>query len=240
MKRHLPLRCGSALAAVLLGLRPALADDSPPEGPSFVLQVTPLRTPESYTIRVSADGGVERWTTSGGKISGTGTARLLPEVTAPIVELAESVPGSGDMGDGVREGDIWVLATRPDGRVRAFLEPLAPASLGRLVEDAGRLSDGLEMERARGHFLRAVPVTDARAERLRDAGRRPVAPEDLPDDVRALCERAGRRPYEFLSLPAGPLDTVRSLLGPRDAPGRDLYVELDETSWIQIELWGTE
>jgi hypothetical protein len=217
----------------------AQTDDAPGHS-SFVLHVTPLQTRESYTIRVSTDGLVERWNASAGKVSRVGIAQMLSEVTTPVVELAKSVPETGDLGDGIREGDIYVLATQPAGPIRAFLEPLAPKSLQRLVEDAERLSRAIDMWPAKERFLRGVPVLDEQKEKLGAAGLSTVPWDDLAGETRALYERASASPYEFVSIPTEALDAVVATVAAHESDGRQLYFERDNTTWIQIGLWDPE
>jgi len=227
------------LIPLLLAAPPTPA--APPDFPavsSFVLQVTPLQARESFTVRVSADGLVERWNASGGRVSRVGSARMLPAATAPVVELAGSVPLAGDMGDGVREGDIYVLATSPAGGVRAFLEPLAPKPLRRLVGEADRLSRAIDLWPATDHYLRAVPVTPERAAALEAAGLSFVAWDSLGAEVRPLCERASESLCEFIPVPAPALDAVLTAWADRD--GRDPCFELEDSSPIQIGLWSPE
>jgi hypothetical protein len=231
------MRAVPALATPLLFAPAAGAGESPAVPSFFVMHVAPLRAAESFTIRVSTDGLVERWNTSGGKVTRVGTAQMLAGVTGPPVGLAESVPAEGAMGDGVREGDIWVLATQPSGAIRAFLEPLAPNGMRKLVEDAERLSRSLDMGPAKEHFLRAVPVASERAAKLRAAGTPALAWGALAADPRAIADRARKSPYEFIPIPAELLEAVRGAVA-APAEGGGSYFELDDgASWIEIELW---
>jgi hypothetical protein len=234
--RPLTILLAPALATLALLATPSPAQEADPavRHSFFVLCVTPLRSPESFTLRVSTDGLVDRWDTSGGKVTRAGTAQL-GRATGPSVALAESVPAKGDMGDGVREGDVYVLATQPSGAIRAFLEPRAPDALRRLVEDAERLSRALDMEPAKQHFLRTIPVAPGRAEKLRSAGAAP-AWETLAADVRAVADRARESPYEFVPIPSELLEAVRdAVTPPADAPGS--FFALADASWIEVELW---
>ncbi|MGH2570993.1 MAG: hypothetical protein ACRDGR_07195, partial [bacterium] len=154
------------LLALLVASAGGEAGDSA-DRPFFVLSITPLQAAETFTIRVSADGLVERWNASGGRVTSVGQAQMRAPATLTAVELAQSIPAEGAMGDGVREGDIWVLATQPSGAIRAFLEPLAPDGMRRLVEDVERLSQALDMRPPQEHFLRGVPVAPERARKLR-------------------------------------------------------------------------
>jgi len=209
------------------------AGDSP-ERTFFVLTVTPLQAAEAHTIRVASDGLVERWNASGGRVTGVGQAQLRVPATLGAVELAESMPAEGAMGDGVREGDIWVLATQPSGAIRAFLEPVAPDGMRRLVEDAERLSQALDMRPPKEHYLRGLPVEPERARKLRSAGVPAVSWRALAEDARAIADRARVSPYEFVPIPAEQLDIVR---GAVTARATGTYFELEDSSWIEIELW---
>jgi hypothetical protein len=230
------LRLAPALASLALLAAPAggQAGDSP-DRPFFVLTVTPLQAAETHTIRVSADGLVERWNATGGKVTRVGQAQMRAPVTLGAVELAESMPAESAMGDGVREGDIWVLATQPSGAIRAFLAPLAPDGMRRLVEDAERLSQALDMRPPEEHFLRGVPVAPERARKLRSAGVPALSWSALAEDARAIADRARTSPYEFVPIPAERLDVVRGAVASR--AGEAAYFELEDSSWIEIELW---
>lgn len=215
--------------------QPSPKSDKPEEetGPFLLVRVTRLEGPFNPTVRLSADGTLERWDASYGTVFRTGSAQLTSGQTTDLFDMAGTVPGANEMGDGAMEGDIYFLI---DSRLRspsAYLEPLAPESLKQLINQLIDASESAMQENKEEHFLRAEMIDPGRAERLRakQAASLPVRRFDAREQ--SLLARAGDRPNEFLPLSGESADRLRELGG-----DQDFFVVLEDERWIQVGLWG--
>jgi hypothetical protein len=220
------------LAALLWLLPPPFALLAGDGEDSFVLQITRLTSGLQSTFSVSEGGELTRWDALEGSVLQAGTGFAAPEEAARIVSLAREVPAEGSLGDGTREGDIYLLVSGDAPSARAFLEPFAPAMLLALAAKTEELARAIDVVPNVNHHLRAEPVLPERAARLKISATQSLSIERLPKSAKALVQHAIEHPYEFVLVPHDKLSAVGEAL-----PGSRAFVALEDLSWVEVELW---
>lgn len=200
--------------------------------PRYLLEVTRLTGPTNMVFEFGDSGAVERWDASYLRVYRCREAILKPPEARRLLELAAAVPAERNMGDRMREGDIYRLVDRRTGKMSLYLEPLAPQGLHELVQRLTEFSDSIPARENTKHYVRAEPLDEQRVARFRAADTKAFALQEFDADTRQLLGEAIKRSFGFLSMGSKPFHALTRKTG-----NRTFYVDPGQSTWYEVGLW---
>jgi hypothetical protein len=212
--------------ALLVFLTAAPAGAAPEH--AVVLDVTPWRSELRSTVRLEADGRVERWDFAAGHVHAAGVAMLPEDETLRLFALAKNVPVAAEPGE--RDGAVLLLAR--NGDIAVYREPEAPEALEQLVTELDALTAAAAEPLEGGSWVRVEPVATEREQALRAAGIEAIPVEAFAPEGREAIESAAVEPWSFVPLSDPALGDVFE-----HTDSDEFYVVLADARWTQATLW---
>jgi hypothetical protein len=202
--------------------------DSPP----LIVQILPLKEQAGTFVSIDRSGDLRRLEGRNLTLKSVGRAQLTPAEVASIFDLAARVPHEQRMGEGIMEGTIYRVAMGTD-TVAAFIEPLMPDELRRLLDHLRPLIDRAELHPNTDWYLAGEPVDPSRRARLSSSGSSALDPAELSPPARAAVLAASSEPLALRPIPRSLVDEL-SVSG----ANREPFVAIDASTWMQLGIWG--
>lgn len=197
------------------------------------VQIIPLTEPRGTFVTIDRGGELTRIEGRNLTVTHTGRTQLSSQETATVFDLALLVPRQQRTGDGIVEGTIYRVAVGGADTIAAFVEPLMPDELRRLIAQLGPLLDRAELHANTDWYIAAEPVAPSRRSRLASSGTAAISLSALSPDARDVVLAASAVPYAHRTVPRAIADELTG----RGA-GREPFVAIDESTWMQIGIWG--
>lgn len=200
-------------------------------GPGLLIQVARWQGPGSTVITLQPDGSLQRLEGSLLTLRRQGVGRIPAAAARSLLDRAEGLPGPGPVPKAPIEGDLFLIVT-PAGRVLSASEATAALEMRAYIDEVLRATAAIPLRANTETYLRAQQVNPERTMRLRAAGRSAVAVALLGPRLGPLVQTAIRGALWFHPVDAAAYATLLQALG-----GRDNFVQTDEGTWYQLELW---
>lgn len=200
--------------------------------PVLSVQIVPLTEPQGTFVSVDRSGELRRFEGRSLTLTRVGRARLEAAEVAALVDLAGRVPREQRMGEGIVEGDVYRLAIG-DELVAAFIEPLMPEEMRRLLDRLGPLLERAPLNPNTDWYIAAEPVADARRARLASSGSPAIVPASLSPGARGAVLTASAAPLALRPISRSIADEVSG-----GGSSREPFVAIDESTWMQLGIWG--
>jgi hypothetical protein len=197
------------------------------------VQIIPLREPRATYLSLDRTGALTRLEGRNLMITHAGRTQVSRTDVAALFDLAARVPRTQRMGDGIADATIYRLAVGGSDTVAAFVEPLMPDELRRLLDRLGPILQRAELHANTDWYVTADPVTPSRRSRLASSGTNAIDPDNLSPTTRDVALAACAGPYVLRPVARAIADELTA-----QGAGREPFVALDETTWMQIGIWG--